>query len=139
MKQLCLRDYGTEAAVRMIKTRSTALLAFRGEPRTKLVVSWKQYRGLNSGRRYASFISRQLPIACNTSRTVLQATGSLVRALEQGNRCTASDSFTLLAEAWHYFVADSSMYQRCPTLVVNYFRVLPVHFRYNFGALLVRF
>ena len=36
------------------------LLAFRGDPRneTKLVISWKQYRGLDSGRRYASFISR---------------------------------------------------------------------------------
>ena len=97
MKQLRLRDYGTEAAVQMIKTCSTPFLAFRGEPRTRLVISWKQYHSLNSGRRYASFISRQLPITCSTSGTVLQATGNWVRALEQGNRCAASDSFALLA------------------------------------------
>ena len=67
------------------------------------LISLKQYRGLDSGRRYASFISRQLPVACSTSGTVLQAMGSWVRALEQGNRCA---SFALLAEAWHYFLCS---------------------------------
>ena len=65
-------------------------------------------------------------VACSTSRTVLQATGSWVRALEQGYRCAASDtSFVLLTEAWQYFcVAVSSLRQRCRmlALIVNYFR-----------------
>ena len=67
-------------------------LAFRGEPtnKTKLVITWKQYCSLDSGRKYASFVSRQLPVACSTSGTVPQATGSWAR------------SFTFLAEAWHY-------------------------------------
>ena len=53
-----LWDYGTEATVQMVKTHS--LLDFRGEPRneTKLVISWKQYCGLDSGCRYASFVSK---------------------------------------------------------------------------------
>ena len=76
-----------------------------GEPRnkTKLVISLKQYRGLDSGRRYGSFVSRQLPIACSTSGTILQAAGSWVKALEQGT------SFVLLAEAWHYFLCSCQL------------------------------
>ena len=80
-------------------------MAFWGELRneTKLVISLKQYRGLGSGCRYASFVFRQLPIACSTSGTVLQAAGSWVRALEQGA------SFVLLAEAWHYFLCSCQL------------------------------
>ena len=86
--------------------------------------SWKQYHSLDLGRRYVSFVSRQLPVACSTSGTVLQVTRSWARALEQGYRCAASDtSFALLAEAWYYFcVAVSSLRQHCHRLVVNYFR-----------------
>ena len=47
------------------------------------LISLKQYHGFDSGRRYASFISRQLPVACSTSGTVLQAMGSWVRALNK--------------------------------------------------------
>ena len=91
----------------------TPFLAFRGEPRndTKFVISWKQYHGLDSGRRYASFISRQLPVACSTNGTILQATGSWARALEQGYRCAASNtSFTLLVEARHYFLCSCQLH-----------------------------
>ena len=101
---------------RWLRLIPSPLLAFRGEPRseTKLVIFGSTiYHGLDSGRRRASFIFRELPVACSESRTVLQATGSWVRALEQGYRCAASDtSFALLTEEWHYFcVAVSSMRQ----------------------------
>ena len=40
------------ALYRWLTLVPSPLLAFRGEPRneTKLVISWKQYRGLDSGR-----------------------------------------------------------------------------------------
>ena len=54
---------------RWLRLIPSPLLAFRGEPRnkTKLIISWKQYSGLDSGRRYISFVSRQLPVTCSTS------------------------------------------------------------------------
>ena len=77
---------GSEDDEEKVRLVSSPFLAFRRQPRneTKLVISWKQHRGLDSGRRYASFASRQLPVVCSTSGTVLQATGSWARALEQG-------------------------------------------------------
>ena len=70
---------------RWLRLIPSPLLAFWGELRneTKLVISSKQYRGLDSGPGYASFVSRQLPVACSTSGTILQAMGSWVRALNK--------------------------------------------------------
>ena len=85
-------DDEEKVAVKRLLLVISPFLAFRGEPtnKTKLVITWKQYCSLDSGRKYASFVSRQLPVACNTSGIVPQATGSWAR------------SFTFLAEAWHY-------------------------------------
>ena len=74
---------------------------------------------------YASFTFRQLPVACSTSGTVLQTTGSWEMTLKQGYRCAPFDtSFTLLMDADYLCVAVSSMQQPCRTLVFSYFRYL---------------
>ena len=93
-------------------------MGFWEEPRNETKLSaWKQYCGLDSGRKYASFVSRQLPVACQGLEYLFfnTALGLHIAALSKvpmGNAGNVENFFTFtMAWKWFCYISEVSSLQ----------------------------